>query len=109
MAEDQKAIEPPLPLQGDEAEQGPQGFARTRSCMDQHVMAARLVVEQAGPQQLDQAALPLPGSHGGCCGRRDAQVEGRKSHHAIVARGALASAGHLQMGDLAYGLMAQRA
>ena len=108
MAEDQKTIKSPLPLQGEEAEQRPQGFASTRTCMNKYVVAARRAIEQPGSQQLDQAALPLSWPHGGCCGRRDAQVERRKPHHAIVARAAWASAGPLQMGDMAYGLMAER-
>jgi hypothetical protein len=46
-------------LHGLEAEQGPQGFARTRSCMDQYVAPVTCFWIQSSAQQLNELLLPL--------------------------------------------------
>ena len=102
MAEHHEVANPAFPLHGLEAEQGSQGFAGSRPGVDQHVMAPWFGIEQAGSQQLDQPALPLPGSQGWgrttCC---QAQIKGREPHGAIVSKAGGARPAQLQMSDLA--------
>ena len=85
MAEHQEALQAALPLQGVEAEQGAEGLAGTGAGVDEHVVPAGLAVEQAGPQELDQAHLPLPWPDPRGCRRRQAQIKGGERHRAIVA------------------------
>ena len=61
MAHHQKAFQPSLLLHGLEAEQGPQGLARTWSCMDQYVAPVTCFWIKSSAQQLDELLLPLTG------------------------------------------------
>ena len=61
MTHHQKAFQLPLLLHGLESEQGPQGFARTRPCMDQHIAPVECFWLQSSAQQLDELLLPLTG------------------------------------------------
>ena len=114
VAEHHEPLQPAFALQLAKAQQGSQGLARTRSSVDQHVLAAWPFLHQARPQQLDQLALPLAGLHllrscsppagagppaelkgkrggrgihGGHCGIRSRQQAGQMSDLAYGRRG----------------------
>ena len=59
MTHHQKAFQPSFLLHGLESEQGPQGLARTWSCMDQHVAPVARFWIQSSAQQLNELLLPL--------------------------------------------------